>query len=211
MANTVYNHVQLGVVDSTGTVNVLYPINTAEDVSIDRKNNSSLPVGVENVQNLADNIAAMAFEDGSNLVYLGTTDNYSGQNPESEINDNVESTASTWSSKKLNSHVERFVPTKDIALNDITALPITKRTFVVNGKNNTYGNLCPQAGYYWFVEYTPVVTSASQVDGFPGGVNTVPYAIQKWTGYAFSSTNEQPVVYTRIYMNNDWGAYVLSS
>lgn len=203
---TVLNHVQIGIVDNAGNVNILYPINTADDVSVDRSKNNSLP-SVKNLQELINNFGAMAFDEGTDLVHISTAEDYSGESPNSEINDNITSASYTWSSNKLNTHVERFIPTKDIALTDISALPITAVQFVVNGNSNTFAALCPATGYYWFVEYIPVVTSASQKAGYPGGANTISMARQVWTGYKFNNPSETPVKYERIYMNGDWQSF----
>ena len=204
---TTYNHVQIGVVDKAGNVSVLYPVNTAEDVSVDRSKNKSVPSAVSNLQDIVNSFKDMAFNDGSTLVYLENADEYAGQQPGTEINDDETSFASTWSSKKLNSHVERFIPTKDLVLTDVSALPLTATKFVVNGKDSNFAGLCPAAGKYWFVDYIPIVTSVSQIAGYPGGTNTVSFARQVWVGHAMTNPSEGFEAYERIYMNGAWGAF----
>ena len=103
----IYNHVQLGVADSKGDINVLYPISTGEDVSID-KSNSSLPENVINVQDIINSIGRMAFEDGDDVVRFSAdevADEYEGDVPLSEINDDIIDSNSTWSSKRISSLV----------------------------------------------------------------------------------------------------------
>lgn len=103
----IYNHVQLGVADSNGDINVLYPISTGEDVSID-KTNTNLPKNAINVQDIINSIGKMAFEDGNDVVRFDAIeegDDYEGPDCVTEINDDLISLGTTWSSKKITSLV----------------------------------------------------------------------------------------------------------
>ena len=204
---TTYNHIQLGVVDANGNVNVLYPVNTAGDVSVDKSNNERIPSSVTNVQDMLDTIGTMAFDDGEDLVYLGTGEDYSGEIATSEINDDDKSYVSTWSSKKLNSHVEQYAPTYSNTLDLVNYLPITATTKVINGKDSVYQGICPEAGRIWFVSYVPAVLNNTDVEGSAGATNTVSYAMETWAGYKFESTTEDAVTYRRIYIKGTWGAF----
>ena len=96
-----YNHVQLGVVDGNGNVNVLYPQSTAKDVSISRTSNSRIPSGVNNLQEFMNTVGEMAFVDKKEMVFLGTSEEFGDDPVDSEINDEVVSEDYTWSSYKL--------------------------------------------------------------------------------------------------------------
>ena len=98
---TNYNHVQLGVVDANGDVNVLYPQSTAKDVSISRTSNSRIPSGVNNLQEFMNTVGEMAFVDKKEMVFLGTSEEDECDMVDSEINDEVVSEDYTWSSYKL--------------------------------------------------------------------------------------------------------------
>ena len=99
---TIYNHVQMGVVDANGQINVIYPITTGDDTIIDRKN-VKLPESIDNLQKLADNLGIMAFEDGDDVVYFadGSNDADPGEITASEIDDRQSSLTTTYSSSKI--------------------------------------------------------------------------------------------------------------
>ena len=56
----VYNHVELGVVDIDGNVNVLYPITQSRDVSVETTNDA-LPSCANTVQRNVDKLGDLSF------------------------------------------------------------------------------------------------------------------------------------------------------
>ena len=105
---TTYEHVRLSNVDENGNVDVMYPVNTGDDVSITPSANT--PESSTTVQKLVNNISSMAFENENNMLFLGY-----GEIPNlvsTDINDDETTTTSTWSSDKLNSlilPIDKFV------------------------------------------------------------------------------------------------------
>ena len=91
------NHIVLSSIEENGDVNEIYPITDADDVNI-KRNNSQVPSGVVNVQQLADKLGSGAFTNKENLVYVGDSEN---ELITSEIDDNTENKVSTWSSSKI--------------------------------------------------------------------------------------------------------------
>lgn len=97
---TTYNHVQMGTVDAKGNINVMYPITTGEDVSI-KRTNTKIPTSVTNTQELANKLGKMAFEDGDDVIFLGSSAEYDGAVVDSEIDDTRVSDVTTFSSSKI--------------------------------------------------------------------------------------------------------------
>ena len=85
---TTYNHAQIGIVDASGNINVIYPITTGADVSITRTN-TKLPTAATTAQALANAFGKLAFAD-------------------SEISDSETSTTKTWSSNKINTAITKL-------------------------------------------------------------------------------------------------------
>lgn len=191
---TTYNHIQLGVVDNNGDVNVLYPQNTGKDVSVSRASNSKIPSTVSNVQGLVDNIGEMAFVDKDAMVFLGESDNYEGNIMETEINDSYIGVGYTWSSKKITNTTTMMINSENVKLSDLTALHTASRTIGVDGTLTTYASSCPTTGYHWMVEYFPIVIEN----------DVVKTAYQKWIG--ISALNSK-VEYYRNYYNGNWGSF----
>lgn len=204
---TTYDHVQLSSVDSNGNVNVLYPINTATDVSID-VNNNAIPSSVKNLQNLVDNIGSMAFNQGEDFVYLGESTDYNGELSNSEISDNSISTITTWSSSKITTNTTAFTQGYKMTTDTVDKLFINPVVFNVDGRYTAYNEYSPEEGKQWVVEYFPIVTSANNVVGEPGGSNTVTTAMQRWTGIDYTGEATDVVVYERTYINNVWNDFV---
>lgn len=73
--STKYSHVQLGIVDASGNLNVLYPVNTAKDVSLIRTN-TKIPSTVSTMQQFADVMGDLAFKNKNdlNIAYLDMTE-----------------------------------------------------------------------------------------------------------------------------------------
>lgn len=195
---TTYNHVQLGVVNENGNVDVLYPQNTAIDVSIDRSSNSRIPSNIDDVQGLVDKVGEMAFVDKDKMVFLGDSDEYKGPIETSEINDNIVDNATTWSSKKIND--KATIIDLDIQLGNydcITATPVAPKVVTFKSGNPILVNLTPNKSidYHWIIEYFPVTST--------DGVVSVAY--QRWTGIHFVSN--EVVQYKRVYVNNSWDKF----
>ena len=208
---TEYKHVQLGVVKENGDVDVLFPINNANDVDVALENNPNVPNNVRTLQHLTDELGQMAFKNGTDIIYFeGYEDdsyNDGGETPGSEINDERISDALTWSSRKISTNTICHIPNYELNTTDLTALFITPTTFVVDGTNLSSPDIVPANGFIWFVEYIPMVTSSIQVSGQPSGINTVTKALQRWTGHTFADANAPCVVFTRVFKNNAWGAF----
>ena len=68
------NDIVLSSIEENGDVNEIYPITDADDVNI-KRNNSQVPSGVVNVQQLADKLGSGAFTNKENLVYVGDSEN----------------------------------------------------------------------------------------------------------------------------------------
>lgn len=211
MASTVENHVQLSVVDKYGNVTILYPINTAKDVSIDVDNNDAIPAGISTVQHLVDNMKDMAFTSGTDLVHIAESeDEYDYNNMVmTEINDNTTSLSFTWSSRKITENFPSYIPTKELKINDIIATPTVPTIFSVDGQNNIYGPLCPISGCLWSVEYFPVtVVPKNSIASTSEPSYETTNAFQRWTGYNFNSNNESKKSYVRQYSRGAWGPYI---
>ena len=204
---TTYEHVQLSSVDSNGNVNVLYPINTATDVSIDVKNDT-IPSSVKNVQDLVDNIGSMAFNNDSDLVYLGDSTDYDGEIPNTEISDNNISEITTWSSSKITTNTSTFIQGYRMSTAIVNKLFINPVVFNVDCRYTAYNDYSPEEGKQWIVEYFPIVTTDSNIVGEPGGANTVMTAIQRWTGIDYTGETKDVVVYERTYINSTWNDFV---
>lgn len=110
-------HGQMSVVDGNGDVTILHQETSATDVLVDRTGNtqgtdstSTIPANVDTLQKLMNVLGHLAFKskiDGTNLpddadfVVINETTDGDVVLPESEINDNVTSLGSTWSSQKI--------------------------------------------------------------------------------------------------------------
>ena len=77
---TNYNHAEIGIVDSLGNVNVIYPKNTGEDVSVTA--NSNLPTATT-VQGVVTGLKSAAFKSVTDIVKdaetVSTTETWSGR------------------------------------------------------------------------------------------------------------------------------------
>ena len=193
---TTYNHVQLGVVDVNGNVDVLYPQNTAEDVSVDRSSNARIPSSVTTLLGLVNNIGEMAFVDKKYCVFLGEGDEYTGDLMQSEINDTYIGKGFTWSSEKITQSTPLLITSDELSLIDLTAVPTGPRIYCVDGTLVTFASSCPENGYLWKVEYTPIIIKD----------NVVMAAYQKWTGISEGNKNGY-ITSHRNYLNGTWGSF----
>lgn len=191
---TRYNHIQLGVVNANGDVDVLYPQTTARDVAVD-KSNSKIPHNVDDLQELVSSFGEMAFENKDKLVFLGESEEYNGNIMETEINDDYVGEGFTWSSKKIANSTNTWVNNNDARVRDLTTLFLAPKTISVDGTIATFSAICPGAGYHWIMEYFPLIIEN----------NTVIKAVQRWTGFyphgALSS------VYYRSYLHGEWSLF----
>ena len=203
--STTYEHVQLSAVNDNGDNTVIYPINTAKDVSVDASKNSAIPSNVKTLENVLEKLSETAFDADSNLVYMGDTTEFNGNIFTTEINDETTSSGLTWSSKKISETNIAFSPSYAVKSENINYLPTVATIFNVDGTQEDIADLCPEPDKKWIVEYIPFVDSRETVTGVPGEVNVVPYAIQKWTGIPTSGT--ALVQYTRVYTNGEWSEF----
>ena len=85
---------------NNGSKDILYPITKASNIEIN--DTSNLPSGVTTSEGVFNALGDMAFEDGDDLLYIGS-ESTAGSDVGSytEVNDDTVSTTSTWSSAKL--------------------------------------------------------------------------------------------------------------
>ena len=206
---TTYEHTQLAAVQDNGDVKVLYPINTASDVSVD-KTNPAIPSSVENVQNLVDKVKTMAFNDGKDVVFFSDSSEASAQNVSSEIDDSKLSVVTTWSSNKIVDATNSFKKGYEMTASDINKLFISPVIMNVDGRDAVIGNSAPEEGRQWIVEYFPMVASNVSVSGNVGDPNTIRTAIQRWTGINYNATEDMDdvVVYERVCIQGTWKNFV---
>lgn len=201
---TTYNHVQIGVVDASGNVSVLYPINTANDVTIDNTN-SSLPASVSNAQELIDNLGNMAFDDGEELVYITDGANYDGTLITGEINDDDVSLSTTWSSNKITTYTEQVMPSYECnTIDDMNARPSVPTTKIFDNTSGKFKSFTdfplPNENYLWIVEYTPLVKSE---------YGSVTMAYERWYGVSSTTLDATTAMYVRVYnssLSESWGS-----
>lgn len=200
MATTTYTHVQVGIVDSSGNVNVLYPVNYASDVQVDKSKNKVIPSSISNLQELLNNIGEMAFSNGNDLVYLGNSTDFPDEAISTEIDDSKTDLAYTWSSKKISTECETYIPNPNNitkSLENVTKLFKTATKFTVDGRTRY---VVDSVYAVWFVEYIPYTISTN---------GTVYAAYQKWVGFpSLTTKTSKPYVFTRVYFNNSWGPFV---
>ena len=206
---TTYEHTQLAAVEENGDVKVLYPVNTASDVSVD-KTNPAIPSSVENMQDLANKVKSMAFNDGKDVVFFSEGTEVPGQTVSSEIDDSKLSNTTTWSSNKLVDNVSTFKQGYNMTASDINKLFISPVIMNVDGRNAVIGDSAPEEGRQWIVEYFPMVASNTSVSGNVGDPNTIKTALQRWTGINYNATEdmEDIVVYERVCIQGTWKNFV---
>ena len=175
---TNFNHVQVGVVDNNGDVNVLYPQNTASDVLINKDRNPIIPETVNKLQDLVDNIGEMFFEDKDNVVFLGESEEYDGDLINTEINDNIISSSYTWSSEKINNSSYEYLNDQPTVGENITVAHFSPKSYIVNTLQGFLPDVIvpPYSTRVWLVEYFPVDISG------PENKKSVSYAYQRWSG-----------------------------
>lgn len=88
-----------------GVTNNMYPLTNADIVNVTPQNN--VPADATNSQAVFDSLGSLAFDNGENLIYLGESEEDDDLNlGNSEIDDTKESTATTYSSKKISELLE---------------------------------------------------------------------------------------------------------
>ena len=105
MAETIVFHVLMQRKDDSGNNSPLYPITTAVDVEFDPSINPNLSSSDKTLENLISKFGSMAFDNGSDVLRIGEEEE--GDIPEeiSEIDDNITSSSTTWSSNKINENL----------------------------------------------------------------------------------------------------------
>ena len=209
MEKTVYNHVELGIVDLDGNVNVLYPITQSRDVSIEMSN-GSIPSGANTVQRVIDKLGDLAFNSGESVVYLDESEESDSEVPNSEIDDGRISSAYTWSSKKLEERSVDFIPAYLTSVDTLNQLPIRPTFYNVDSQDMVYRSYCPpiKGRYKWFVTYIPFTISDDPVGNVTGAVKSVMYAVERWIGHEFSDGKVNTIEYERVYMNGAWQGFM---
>ena len=206
---TTYEHTQLAAVQENGDVNVIYPINTAKDVSVESKN-SSIPSSVKNMEDLVNSMKDMAFNNGNNMVYLGSSTVAPEASSMSEIDDEKTSTTSTWSSVAIEKNTNNFIQGYRMTVDNINKLFVNPTVFNVDGRYDMYNKEAPEPGRQWIVEYFPLTLSKTNETGDVGDLNTVTTAMQRWTGLNFSDDKEMNdiVVFERAFINGSWKPFI---
>ena len=196
---TYINHLELSSVEENGDVNVLYPVNTGEDVTI-KRDNSNLPSGVTNLQQLIDKMGPATFSNAETIVYAGETLGTTNNPSLSEINDNITKNSLTWSSNKIKNYVDtacyKFINVQDSDENYVNLYFTDKpQVMCVNTAGFTQ-NSCPDGlrGNF-IVEYFPLIENDH--------TSRVFYALQRWTYLNPDSF----AVYQRVYINGMWNAF----
>ena len=187
--STKFNHVQIGVVDNNGDVNVLYPQNTASDVSIDRSKNKKIYSNINKLQDLVDNMHEMSFVNKDEISFIG-------KSMEPEINDNEISSSSTWSSEKINNTKYTHLIDQSEVKNNINKLFTNPKSYIVNISSGIELPSYVSTSGFWLVEYFPIDIS------FMTGI--VSYAYQRWT-----SMDDQHKQYFRVYQLNSWQRFII--
>ena len=198
---TNFNHVQVGVVDNNGDVNILYPQNTASDVSINKDKNPIIPSNVNKLQDLVDNIGEMFFEDKDNVVFLGESEEYDGDLINTEINDNIISSSYTWSSEKINNSSYEYINDQPTVAENITTAHFSAKSYIVNTSNPHLSDVetPPYNTRVWLVEYFPIDINTIATTG----VKQVSSAYQRWT-----SIDDQHKCYFRLFEPNGWHDFI---
>ena len=206
---TTYEHTQLAAVQDNGDVTVIYPVNTAKDVSVETSN-AAIPSSVKNMEDLIGKMKDMAFKSGNDMVYLGESSTDDDITVDSEIDDEKTSTTSTWSSNNIVNNTSNFIQGYKMTTGVIDKLFVSPTVFNVDGRYEAYNNLTPEEGRQWIVEYFPITLSKSNVTGNVGDLNTVTTAMQRWTGlnYNDDKTKEDVVVFERVFINGVWRPFV---
>ena len=222
---TYKNHTVLSSVEENGDVNEIYPITDADDVNI-KRNNSQVPSGVGNVQQLADRLGAGAFASTENSVYVGESDK---ELITSEIDDNTESKSSTWSSLKIQNFVNqnestvreyvyseagkvtKFIPQHKIDENYVSQfLPATPQVYCVDASKFSTNSRPDGLTSKFIVEYFPYVDRDDIVDSPLNGPHRPNYAYQRWTKIQ-ERAGESSAIYYRFFSNGIWDAFKKSS
>lgn len=226
---TKYEHTRLSSVDSNGNVNVLYPLNTADDVHVNISN-SSIPANTVTVQNVVDKLGDMAFNDGKNLAYLGTGTDYSdGEVVDSEIRDDEVSEVYAWSSSKTENEITSAKEYTDDKISNI------KHGIEYKTHYGTFGGINYEdlnTAFDHPVSFSLNGDLANGVNGWSGkiiGANTstkdalaqhswyveyVPFSIksdgtvisamQRWSRYLNDQNQDSYVMLGRFYYNGIW-------
>lgn len=180
------NHAELGLVKKNGDVDILYLLNEARDVAVDRSQNNKIPSDVRNVQELANKVKDMAFSDGENLIYVSDETSEDTQlSPQSEINDVDEpSLTTTISSNKMYKTFTRFIDANSTTVTHVNRLFTSPVIFVIDNTNVNFKSLFPVSDTtipgMWIVEYYPGTENRDVLEGNPGDPGTVKCAYQKW-------------------------------
>lgn len=90
-----------------GTQFNINPFTKSDNVSVTPSNN--IPETVSNVQEVFSSLGKLAFDDGDNFVYIGSTEDEDSLERVSEIDDEQVSLALTWSSNKIETKLNELL------------------------------------------------------------------------------------------------------
>ena len=196
---TYKNHVILSSVEDNGDINEFYPVVDAADIKI-KKTNSGLSSTANNVKEVVDDLSSMAFTNISSFAYIKNSDENL-----SEINDEISSDKTTWSSEKISNYVDsevsKFNP-RDFNYNTEIANQISDTTCktqqiycvhsdeITSTPNNLTGN--------FIVEYFPFLDSSNDN-------SEVEIAVQRWT---YLDLTDKNYIFMRIAKNGSWNPFV---
>ena len=101
-------NIQMGCKKSDGTTDKYNPITKAKNVNIVPKNN--IPNTATTIQQVADALGPLAFNNGKNVVYLSDDTTESPETAiESDIDDDNVTSSTTWSSEKITSELGSYL------------------------------------------------------------------------------------------------------
>ena len=101
-------NVQLIRMQKDGSKDQINPFTTSKNVSVIPQNN--IPSSATDTQSVFNALGAIAFEGGDeDVVFIGSDESEDVVMPESEVNDEIVSVSSAWSSQKVNSFLQDAV------------------------------------------------------------------------------------------------------
>ena len=204
--------VELNVVDSNGDVTILHPATNPSCISTDSSAYKGLPSGSNTLDKVLQNMTSTAFVDKNKLAFINTSEEVGDCTvPESEINDEVTSLSSTWSSTKLSksfpvykADLDSFSSSYDSSIvNKIYDYPTT---FVIRDKSLSVdlADAChvSNTNTYILVEYFPYYCYTNSQDKSVTDYNNIRQAFQRWTSPVMGITA------CREYKDGSWGELI---
>lgn len=206
------NHVILSSVEDNNDINEIYPYTNAEDININRRN-INIPVNT-NAQEVINNISPIAYKNNIEFIYNDNNESLS------EINDNITSEKTTWSSSKIVDYYTNNTP-------GFTSVEETTKDLINNSSMSSYHIFCIDTSLMpdittpeklqgcFIVEYFPFLENSG---GNIGGTDIsndkrcdynyqAPLVIQRWT---YLDKEDEGYVYIRMKVkeNGLWGGFI---